>query len=339
MDYLGIVFYLSMWYKRNERQFRVALFFSAASLAGAFGGILAFGIAKMKGVGGYSGWRWIFILVWRYNLKPRCQPADSIYRKVFSQRSFPWQHTFSSTTIPTPPTSYSTNERQYIQERLKLDSDATEDEKLDWNNVMKAFTDIKVYLYAFGFHTLSLPLYTLSLFLPSIIKGLGYKSATAQLITIPPYAIAFCLTVAFAILSEKFRVRTPLVLASSCLAIIGYILLLSDPRPGISYVGIIFAAAGIYPSVALILSWPANNVSGQTKRAVSNAMQIMIGNCGAVIGTQLYRTETAPRYFLGHSFALGYMVANLVIVSILYLVLKKENEKRDAASIANADID
>jgi MFS family permease len=37
----GVVFYLSMWYKRNEQHFRVALFFSAASLAGAFGGILA----------------------------------------------------------------------------------------------------------------------------------------------------------------------------------------------------------------------------------------------------------------------------------------------------------
>lgn len=45
-----------MWYKRRERQYRIALFFSAASLAGAFGGILAFGIAKMKGVGGYNGW-------------------------------------------------------------------------------------------------------------------------------------------------------------------------------------------------------------------------------------------------------------------------------------------
>ncbi len=37
----GVVFYLSMWYKRNEQHFRVALFFSAASLAGAFGGVLA----------------------------------------------------------------------------------------------------------------------------------------------------------------------------------------------------------------------------------------------------------------------------------------------------------
>lgn len=38
----GVVFVLSMWYRRQERQFRVALFFSAASLAGAFGGILAY---------------------------------------------------------------------------------------------------------------------------------------------------------------------------------------------------------------------------------------------------------------------------------------------------------
>lgn len=53
----GVVFYLSMWYKRNERQFRIALFFSMASLAGAFGGILAYGIGFMDGVGGYRGWR------------------------------------------------------------------------------------------------------------------------------------------------------------------------------------------------------------------------------------------------------------------------------------------
>ncbi|GKT66439.1 major facilitator superfamily transporter [Colletotrichum tofieldiae] len=37
----GVVYYFSMWYKRRERQYRISLFFSAASLAGAFGGILA----------------------------------------------------------------------------------------------------------------------------------------------------------------------------------------------------------------------------------------------------------------------------------------------------------
>ena len=34
----GILFYLSMWYKRNEQLYRIALFSSSVSLAGAFGG-------------------------------------------------------------------------------------------------------------------------------------------------------------------------------------------------------------------------------------------------------------------------------------------------------------
>jgi hypothetical protein len=44
-----------MWYCRHEIQLRTALFFSAASIAGAFSGLLAFAIAKMDGVGGYEG--------------------------------------------------------------------------------------------------------------------------------------------------------------------------------------------------------------------------------------------------------------------------------------------
>ena len=35
----GAVFYLSMWYKRNEQHYRIALLVSAATLAGAFGGL------------------------------------------------------------------------------------------------------------------------------------------------------------------------------------------------------------------------------------------------------------------------------------------------------------
>lgn len=46
----GVVYYLSMWYKRSERQYRITVFFSCASLAGAFGGILAWGIGHMVGI-------------------------------------------------------------------------------------------------------------------------------------------------------------------------------------------------------------------------------------------------------------------------------------------------
>jgi MFS family permease len=43
----GVNYYISQWYVRNECGYRMALFFSAATLAGAFGGILARGIAEM----------------------------------------------------------------------------------------------------------------------------------------------------------------------------------------------------------------------------------------------------------------------------------------------------
>lgn len=55
----GITFYLSLWYRRRDTAQRLAIFFSAATIAGAFGGLLAWGIEHMEGIGGLYGWQWI----------------------------------------------------------------------------------------------------------------------------------------------------------------------------------------------------------------------------------------------------------------------------------------
>lgn len=52
---------LSMWYPRSMYQFRVGLFFGAASMAGAFSGLLAYGISFLSGTDGLLGWSWIFV--------------------------------------------------------------------------------------------------------------------------------------------------------------------------------------------------------------------------------------------------------------------------------------
>lgn len=154
--------------------------------------------------------------------------------------------------------------------------------------------------------------------------------------TIPPYALAFLTTLGVAIISEKLGRRALFIAGSSLVAAIGYIILLANTnptaRPGVSYLGTFFAAAGIYPATALVLSWPAINVSGQTKRAIANAMQISIGNLGAVLGTQLYRANDGPRFIVGHSMALGYLVANVIVVTLLGWRLKKQNESRAAVA-------
>lgn len=61
----------------------------------------------------------------------------------------------------------SKEEREFIQFRLRNDNDSTRDEKFTWSAVLEAFKDPKVWLYGLGFHTMSLPLYSLSLFLVS----------------------------------------------------------------------------------------------------------------------------------------------------------------------------
>ncbi|KAI1783667.1 MFS general substrate transporter [Ganoderma leucocontextum] len=311
----GVVFYLSMWYKRRERQYRVALFFSAASLAGAFGGIFAWGIAHMRGVGGLDGWRWIFII-------------EGLLTVVVSILAY-W---FIS-NYPDTSTFLTPEERAHVHARLKADTDATRNEPFAWSAVWRAITDFKSWLYCLAFHTLSLPLYTFSLFLPTIIADLGFTAARSQLLTVPPYALATLLTVLIAWWSEHVNRRAPFIIASSSVAAVGYVILLAntDPtrRPAVSYVGTFLAAAGIYPATALALSWPADNVGGQTRRATVNAMQISVGNLGAVLGTQLYRPATSPRYVLGHGFALAYLVGNVLVVTTLWWVLSRENRRRD----------
>ena len=72
----GVIYVFSVYYRRHERSWRVAIFFGGAALAGAFGGkvlsakimtvhlqptisgILAYAIGKMNGVGARKGWEW-----------------------------------------------------------------------------------------------------------------------------------------------------------------------------------------------------------------------------------------------------------------------------------------
>ena len=117
----------------------------------------------MRGVGGYNGWRWIFIL-------------EGLLTVVVSLIAYLWVYNYPSTAE-----FLSDEERQYIYLRLKGDNDSTHDEKFSWSAVRDAFKDIKVWLYGLGFHTMSLPLYTLSLFL--VCLPLTYPEAVLKLMS------------------------------------------------------------------------------------------------------------------------------------------------------------
>lgn len=60
----GIGIYISLWYTRNEVATRAAIYFSAATLSGAFSGLIAYGIGNdlTLAATGREPWRWLFIV-------------------------------------------------------------------------------------------------------------------------------------------------------------------------------------------------------------------------------------------------------------------------------------
>lgn len=58
----GVLMYISMFYKRSEQTFRMALLQTFSSAAGALGGLISGVIGFLDGRSHLHGWQWIFIL-------------------------------------------------------------------------------------------------------------------------------------------------------------------------------------------------------------------------------------------------------------------------------------
>lgn len=66
----GMIIYLAMFYRRHELLYRIGMFYCAAPLSGAFGGLLATGLARIK-TNGYNGWPFIFFIEGEKHAFPR----------------------------------------------------------------------------------------------------------------------------------------------------------------------------------------------------------------------------------------------------------------------------
>lgn len=82
------------------------------------------------------------------------------------------------------------------------------------------------------------PLYGLSLFLPTIIKELGYKTTTAQLLTVPIYITASIICVGVAYIADRKRIRFPFILGGLIFQLIGFIMCISSGNAGVTYAGV-----------------------------------------------------------------------------------------------------
>ncbi|KAF9048333.1 MFS general substrate transporter [Hymenopellis radicata] len=306
----GVNYYLSCWYKRSEFGIRAAVFFSAASVSGAFGGLLAAAIANMDGVGGKPAWAWIFIL-------------EGLATVLAGFLSFWIIQDF-------PDTAKFLSEAERTVVKLKM--------KYIWMSLADWKTWVGMMIYA----GCDMPLYAFSLFLPSIINQVRYTATPANLLTVPVYVFACIITCVVGFCADKYGRRGYFNLcvyyhleASSTdprtFSAIGYILLVASKNAALSYFAVYMATWYDYTlfKVPYHSAWVSNNVEGSYKRSVSLAMVISFGNINGAVSSNVYRARDKPWYPLGHGLVLMYIAFGFIF-SVIYLIfLKRENNKRD----------
>jgi len=172
-----------------------------------------------------------------------------------------------------------------------------------------------------------MPLYAFSLFLPSIVSAMGYKTTKAQLLTVPPYALAAVLTVIIGFVADRTRRRGLCNIFVSMIGIVGFGMLLGSQDPHVKYAGTFLGALGIYPCIANTITWMSNNIEGVYKRGVVLGFVIGWGNLNGVVSSNIY--FKGPKYTVGHSVVMAYMIVFLLGGSaLLEILLMRENKLR-----------
>jgi hypothetical protein len=58
----GTILFATYFYKSKELSVRLACFWSTLNIARVISALLAAGILKMRGIGGKTGWFWLFLI-------------------------------------------------------------------------------------------------------------------------------------------------------------------------------------------------------------------------------------------------------------------------------------
>ncbi|KAI1608295.1 major facilitator superfamily domain-containing protein [Exophiala viscosa] len=310
---------LTIWYKRYEVMQRMAVFYAAASLSGAFSGLLAYAIEHMDGISGLPGWKWIFIL-------EGLVPVALSFVLYFVLPDSPETARFLTK-----------EEKEFIINRLALETGSghgrvTNSDRIQFKYVKAAFKEWKIFAAVVMFWANTIGVYGFTATVPSVIEGLGYSSANAQLMTIPVYVFAMILTLVFAFWSDRIQQRTPFIMAGFSIGVVGFIAELAIPHPrlpGLTYAFLFPLAGGLYSPFVPIVCLVGNNLAPSSKRAVGMALLISLGNWGGICGSNIYIASEAPKYPAGFATSLAICVCAILMAALLRRAYQNENKRRD----------
>ncbi|KAF7717436.1 Uncharacterized protein PECH_000927 [Penicillium ucsense] len=301
----------SMWYTRREQPVRIGLWYTANGLGIALGGLLGYGIGHIRGA--LPSWKYEFIVIGAL-----CA-AWGIIMFIFLPDS------------PVSAPGLTQRERRIAVERIRENQTGVENKHLKPYQILEAFKDYKLYIFFMLGVVCNIPNGGISNFGTIIIQGFGFSTLVTTLMQIPyGVLIAFSILVCVYLNDRYENRRCIFILIFLIPNIVGAFGLRFVPADrGVGRLICYYLTGPYNAAFVLVLSMQIANTAGHTKKVVTNAV-LFLGYCtGNLAGPFFYKTDQSPTYPLGIWSMIVAHLIEVVLISVLGLLLRWENQKRD----------
>ncbi|RDX42187.1 MFS general substrate transporter [Lentinus brumalis] len=309
----GIILYLSTFYPRQRLQLRGSIVLSAVTVASAFSGLLAAAIMRIDGLANKPGWAWLFIL-------------EGLFTVVFGACYI---------LLPNTPMSLSflteADKRHIVQ---KLHEEGTiladePDEHLNLVEIGRTFIRPHVLLVSIAGFLNGATVSGLGYFLPLILTGLGYHGRDAQLMSVPPFAVAAVFAITASFFSDRYGQRGLMMIVSGMVATVGFAIFLASYTNLVRYAALFLLVPASFCVAPPLGTWAVNNSAPFARRATALALVSGMTNIGAVLATWLFAMSPAPRYTSATIVLLVFQVAVVVCATANRLWLAHETRRKE----------
>ncbi|PSR85889.1 major facilitator superfamily domain-containing protein [Coniella lustricola] len=309
--YAGVPVYLSFFYPREKLGFRQGIFITGAAIANAYGSALGYAILHIRSY--LAPWRILFLI----------EGLPSMMMAIIAFHVFPDSirtAKFLTDREKEIGASYVNHGQVAEMEHEKGISFA------DWKEGLKDWRSFVTGVIFFG---CNVSFASLPLFVPSIIAEIGiFSSLQSNGLSAPPYLFAFMVILAINFIADRLRIRGPFVSVFGMIAAVGFMLLAITRNPIARYVGV-YLAILIYVSVSLMMSWVSNMHSTESKRSGGWTVFQMLGQCGPLLGTNVFPSSQKPYFTKGSWISTGCCLLVAVVSAGLSYSLWRENKKLD----------
>lgn len=310
-------------YTQSEQALRQALWFSSTGLWTIIGGGLNYGFANIEG-GRLRGWQYIYLLAGCLTL-------------VFGVWCFFVPDSAASAWYLSP------SERVVAVERLRRGQTGVRCQKIKTSQLKEAVLDVKIWLTAVMMASAYTVNGAVSGFGPLIVSTFGWTPLHAILWQFPLGGVCLVSILFTGYLSSRIANVRIVLLVGHCLPVIAGCAMIwksewsrraALPVAGYSIIGTFGAV------VSLVIVLGMGNVAGATKKSAMAAAVFVAYCVGNIVGPLLIKSETKGEHYpeLWTGLIICYCITIVAAVA-LYVVLWRENKRRDALPVDEAERD